>query len=144
MSSLRRTALVGGIFYLLTFIGSIPAYFLQVPVLTNPGYIVSDGSDTQVIAGSVLDLVTAFAGIGLKTHGRFGFRIVFECADIDLVVTAQMGTGLNHVAFRQKWSQRLRYGHRPAAVETLPRNTFGNRGPEVIAERHGIVLVRPF
>jgi hypothetical protein len=64
MSSLRRTALVGGIFYLLTFVGSIPAYFLQVPVLTNPEYIVSGGSDTQVIAGSVLDLITAFAGIG--------------------------------------------------------------------------------
>jgi hypothetical protein len=64
MSSVRRTALVAGIFYLLTFIGSIPAYFLQEPVLTNPDYIVSGSSDTQVIAGSFLDLITAFAGIG--------------------------------------------------------------------------------
>ncbi len=64
MTSIRKTALVAGIFYLVTFISSIPAYFLQEPLLTNPDYIVSGGSDTQVILGSFLDLVTAFAGIG--------------------------------------------------------------------------------
>jgi hypothetical protein len=64
MSSIRRTALVAGIFYLVTFISSIPAFFLQEPVLSNPDYIVSAGSDTQVTLGSFLDLVTAFAGIG--------------------------------------------------------------------------------
>lgn len=64
MNSERTTALVAGIFYLLTFASSIPAYFLQEPVLTNPDYIVSAGSDAQVIMGSFLDLVTAFAGIG--------------------------------------------------------------------------------
>jgi hypothetical protein len=41
-----------------------PRVFLQEPVLTNPEYIVSAGSDTQVIFGSFLDLITAFAGIG--------------------------------------------------------------------------------
>lgn len=64
MTSVRKTALVGGILYLVTFASSIPAYFLQEPLLTNPDYIVSSGSDTQVIFGCFLDLVTAFAGIG--------------------------------------------------------------------------------
>jgi hypothetical protein len=64
MSSTRKTAFVGGIFYLITFLSSIPAYFLQEPLLTNPDYIVGRGADAQVIAGSFLDLVTAFAGIG--------------------------------------------------------------------------------
>jgi Domain of unknown function (DUF4386) len=63
MTSIRKTALVAGIAYLLTFVGSIPAYFMQEPVLLNPDYIVSSGSDTQVIFGSFLDLITAFAGI---------------------------------------------------------------------------------
>ena len=63
MTSIRTAALVAGIAYLITFISSIPAYFLQEPLLTNPDYIVSSGSDTQVILGSFLDLVTAFAGI---------------------------------------------------------------------------------
>lgn len=64
MSSIRRTALVAGLFYLATFISSIPAFFLQEPVLSNPDYVVSAGSDTQVTMGSFLDLVTAFTGIG--------------------------------------------------------------------------------
>jgi len=63
MTPVRKTALVAGIAYLLTFIGSIPAYFLQEPVLTNPDYILTGGASTQVIAGSFLDLITAFAGI---------------------------------------------------------------------------------
>src|SRR5918996_30455 len=61
---MRKPALVAGILYLVPFITSIPAYFLQAPLLLNPDYIVSGGSDTGVIAGSFLDLVTAFAGIG--------------------------------------------------------------------------------
>ena len=64
MNSERRTALVAGILYLATFISSIPAFFLQEPVLSHPDYIIGSGSDTQVTAGSFLDLVTAFTGIG--------------------------------------------------------------------------------
>jgi hypothetical protein len=64
MDSTRKTALVAGICYLLTFVGSIPAWFLQEPLLTNPEYIIGTGMDTRVIAGSFLDLITAFAGIG--------------------------------------------------------------------------------
>jgi Domain of unknown function (DUF4386) len=63
MTSIRRTALIAGIAYLVTFLSSIPAYFLQEPLLTDPTYIVGSGADTRVILGSFLDLVTAFAGI---------------------------------------------------------------------------------
>ena len=62
--SMRRTALVAGVFYLLTFISSIPAVFLLGPVLDNPDYIVSPGADTQVRWGALLDLVNALACIG--------------------------------------------------------------------------------
>lgn len=64
MTSLRKTALVGGVFYLITFISSIPAWFLLEPVLSHPDYIVSAGADAQVTFGALLDIVTAFAGIG--------------------------------------------------------------------------------
>ena len=64
MDSLRQTALVAGVFYLLTFISSIPAVFLLGPVLDNPDYIVSPGADTQVRWGALLDLVNALACIG--------------------------------------------------------------------------------
>jgi hypothetical protein len=61
---MRRTALVAGILYLLTFAASIPAVFLMGPVLTNPDYILSAGADRQVILGAFLDIITALAGIG--------------------------------------------------------------------------------
>jgi hypothetical protein len=64
MDSMRKTALVAGILYLITFLASIPAVFLLQPVLTNPDYIISAGSDTQVLWGTFLDLVNALACIG--------------------------------------------------------------------------------
>ncbi len=64
MDSMRKTALVAGVLYLITFISSIPAVLLLGPVLSNPNYIVSAGADTQVIGGAFLDLVNAIASIG--------------------------------------------------------------------------------
>jgi len=60
----RKTALVAGILYLITFVSSIPAVFLLAPVLDDPQYIVSAGADTRVTAGASLDLVNALACIG--------------------------------------------------------------------------------
>jgi hypothetical protein len=64
MTSVRRAALAGGVFYLITFMSSIPSWFLLGPVLSDPGYVVGPGADTQVTWGALLDVVTAFAGIG--------------------------------------------------------------------------------
>ena len=64
MGSLRKTALIAGALYLLTFVASIPARILISPMLDNPDYIVSSGSDTPVLWGNVLDVITALAGIG--------------------------------------------------------------------------------
>jgi hypothetical protein len=60
----RRTALVAGTFYLITFAASIPAVFLLAPVLNHADYIVSSGADTRVLWGCFLDLVNALACIG--------------------------------------------------------------------------------
>jgi hypothetical protein len=62
MDSLRKTALVAGVFYLLTFI-SIPTLTLYGPV-HDPNYFVGPGSDTPVIIGGVLEVIVALAGIG--------------------------------------------------------------------------------
>jgi hypothetical protein len=65
MGSMRKTALVAGVLYLITFIAGIPpAAFLLGPVLDNPNYIVSTGADSQVLLGAFLDLVNALACIG--------------------------------------------------------------------------------
>jgi Domain of unknown function (DUF4386) len=64
MSSARKTALVAGVFYLITFAASIPALILIGPVLHNPDYITGPGADTRVVAGCLLDLVNAIAAVG--------------------------------------------------------------------------------
>src|SRR5262245_19439084 len=65
MTPTRQLALASGVFYLLTFAFSIPAYFLYEPVLTDPGYIAgSGGADTRIILGALLEFLTAIAGIG--------------------------------------------------------------------------------
>ena len=63
MDRLRRTAMLAGGLYLVTFAASIPArfYFLD-PVLSDPGYIVGSGADSRVLTGGLLDMVTALAG----------------------------------------------------------------------------------
>jgi hypothetical protein len=64
MDSMRKTALVAGVLYVMTFISSIAGVFLLQPVLNNPDYIISASSDTQVLLGAFLNLVNAFACIG--------------------------------------------------------------------------------
>ncbi len=62
MSPLRKTALVAGALYLLTFV-SIPTLFLYGPV-RSPKYIIGPGPDTAVIFGGILEMIVALAGIG--------------------------------------------------------------------------------
>jgi Domain of unknown function (DUF4386) len=61
---LRRTAMIAGGLYLLTFASSIPArFFFLDPVLSDPGYIVGPGADSRVLVGGLLDMVNALACI---------------------------------------------------------------------------------
>jgi hypothetical protein len=62
MSPLRKTALVAGVFYLLTFV-SIPTLGLYVPV-HDPNYILGPGPDTAVLVGGILEVIVALAGVG--------------------------------------------------------------------------------
>jgi Domain of unknown function (DUF4386) len=63
MTPLRKTALVAGIFYLITFI-SIPTLTLYDHVKTDRDFITSSGSSTGVLWGAVLEVIVALAGIG--------------------------------------------------------------------------------
>jgi hypothetical protein len=62
MSPTRKTALVAGVLYLLTFV-SIPTLGLY-GAIHDPSYIFGAGPDTAVLMGAVLELVVALAGIG--------------------------------------------------------------------------------
>ncbi len=64
LDTVRKTALIAGVFYLVTFASSIPAVFLLSPVLNDPNYVVGPGNDTTVVLGCLLDLINAFACVG--------------------------------------------------------------------------------
>jgi Domain of unknown function (DUF4386) len=63
MDSMRKTALVAGIFYLVTFI-SIPTLALYSQVKNHQDWILSSGGHTGVLAGGFLEVIVALAGIG--------------------------------------------------------------------------------
>jgi hypothetical protein len=64
MTSFRKTALVGGILYLVTFVGSIASALLVGPALNDPSYVLGAGADQQVGLGAILELVNVFGLIG--------------------------------------------------------------------------------
>ena len=63
MDSLRKTALIAGIFYLVTFI-SIPTLALYGPVKNHRDWILGSGGHTAVLVGGFLEVIVALAGIG--------------------------------------------------------------------------------
>jgi hypothetical protein len=60
----RKTALIAGVLFLITFITSIPALLLYDPVLNDPSYIVGSGPDTQVLIGAFLEVLLIVANVG--------------------------------------------------------------------------------
>ena len=63
MSSTRKTALVAGVFYLITFV-SIPTLALYGPVKNHRDWILSSGGHTAVLVGGFLEVIVALACIG--------------------------------------------------------------------------------
>jgi hypothetical protein len=63
VNSTRKTALVAGVFYLISFI-SIPTLALYGPLKTHRDFIISSGTNTAVLWGGFLEVIVALAGIG--------------------------------------------------------------------------------
>ena len=65
MTSTRRTAIVAGVFFLLTEVTAIGGVLLYGSVLGNPDFIVSSSaSDTGVLGGAFLEVLLAIAVVG--------------------------------------------------------------------------------
>jgi hypothetical protein len=65
MSSTRKTALIAGALFVITFLTSIPAaLLLYTPVLDHPSYIVGAGADTHVALGAFLEVLLIVANVG--------------------------------------------------------------------------------
>ena len=91
MSSLRKTSLVAGILYLLTFV-SIPTLILYSQV-KGSNYIVSSGPDSPVIIGGILEIIVALAGIGTAVVLYPVLRKQNESAALGLVAARILESG---------------------------------------------------
>jgi Domain of unknown function (DUF4386) len=87
MTSFRKTALVGGVLYLITFIGSIPAAILVGPALDNPDYVTSAGADREVALGAVFELVNVFGCIGCAVALFSVVKLVHEGLAVGYLAT---------------------------------------------------------
>ena len=65
MDSTRKTALVAGVLFVITFITSIPAaLFLYSPILKDANYIVGAGADAGAALGALLEVLLIIANVG--------------------------------------------------------------------------------
>lgn len=60
----RTLARIAGVFWILTFVTSIPALILYAPVLNHPHYVLGAGDDTRIALGAFLEVILAITGIG--------------------------------------------------------------------------------
>jgi hypothetical protein len=91
MSSIRKTSLVAGILYLLTFI-SIPTLSIYSQV-KGANYIVGSGPDTPAIIGGILEIIIALAGIGTAVVLYPVLRKQNESAALGLVAARILESG---------------------------------------------------
>jgi Domain of unknown function (DUF4386) len=64
MDSTRKTALLTGVFFIVTIVASVPALGLYGPVLNDAHYVLGGGADTSIYVGALLEVILAVAGIG--------------------------------------------------------------------------------
>lgn len=60
----RRTALIVGVLFLVTYVTSIPAKFALYPPLFETDYVLGSGADTQVLWGAFSEVILIVANIG--------------------------------------------------------------------------------
>lgn len=64
MTSIRRTAVVAGVFFLLTEIGAIAGRLLYGPALSGNDYIVGTGADNAVFLGIMFETILVVSAVG--------------------------------------------------------------------------------
>jgi hypothetical protein len=64
MDPVRKATLAAGLFYIATFVFSIPALSLYDGVVNDPNFVLGAGSDQGVLWGGLIEVLTGLTGIG--------------------------------------------------------------------------------
>jgi hypothetical protein len=59
----RRTARIAGVWWIVTFVTSIPALLLYDPLLNDANFILSTGAETRIELGAFLEVGLVISGI---------------------------------------------------------------------------------
>ncbi|MEA2458725.1 MAG: hypothetical protein QOC95_1697 [Thermoleophilaceae bacterium] len=62
--SARTLSRIAGVFFVITFVTSIPALLLYEPLLKHANYILGAGADTRIQFAAFLEVILAITGIG--------------------------------------------------------------------------------
>lgn len=125
MSSLRKTALVAGVIYLITFV-SIPTLAIYSQV-KGTNYIVGSGPDTPAIIGGILEIIVALAGIGTAVVLYPVLRKQNESAALGLVAARILESGTIFVGV--------------AFILSIVTLRQAGTGPEALASSHALVAL---
>ena len=134
MDSIRKTALVAGVLYLVTFAGSIPAALLLGSAQVDPTYTLGGIPDAQVRLAAVLELVNALACFGTAL------------AVFSIVKREHEGLALGFVATRSFEAATLGVGIVALlTIATLRESgaAIGEVGPALAAIRYWTVVIGP-
>jgi Domain of unknown function (DUF4386) len=120
MTSIRRTAIVAGVFFLITEVTAIAGVLLYGPVLGSPDFIVSATvDDTGVRAGAFLEVLLAIAVVGTAV------------TLYPIIKRQNEGMALGHVAGRLIEATIIAVGAISLlAVVTMRHDLAGTTGPE--------------
>jgi hypothetical protein len=154
MSPLRKTALVTGVLFVITYITSIAAKFGFYPPLFEADYIVGGGADTRLLWGALCEVILVVANIGtavalfpvLKRQSE-GLALGFVTARVMECVFISVGilSVLTIVTLRQDFAgasgpEATALAPIGSALVTLQEWTF-NLGPGfVVGVGNGLLL----
>ena len=140
---MRKVALAGGIAYLVTFAASIPQLKLFAAVVEDPtGYISAQRSNTALLWGSWLEVVTAAACIGTAVALYPVTRRVSRTAAIGFVTSRVVEASLILVGVLSLLSV-VTLQHDFAGATGAQADALGVTGAALVAMRQWTFLLGP-
>ena len=120
MDPVRKSALVVGVLFIVTFIASIPpAFIFYTPVLNDSHYVLGAGADTRIFVGAFFEVLLVISGIGTAV------------ALFPMVKRQHEGLALGYVAARIIEATMVAVGIVSLlAVVTLRRDFAGSGGAD--------------
>ena len=131
MTSTRRTALIFGVLYLLTFVFSIAGVLLYNPVLHPAKFMAGVGGDTRVRLGAVCEVLLIIANIGTALVVYPIFRRQFEVLSLGYVAARLVECTFIAIGI-------VSY----LAVVTLHQQSAGGAAGSVLGDAKSLVAVR--